>query len=76
MCVGGGGGIQEAGTYPERIKGGLVMVPPSLELNSKKKTIYCLSLEEKLLFIPIDVYNLLCNHFHILKIEGGFVYVL
>ena len=51
------------------------MVPPSLELNSKKKRqlIYCISLEEKLMFIPIDVYNLLCNHFHILKIEGGFV---
>ena len=53
------------------------MVPPSLELNSKKRQlIYCISLEEKLMFIPIDVYNLLCNHFHILKIEGGFVYVL
>ena len=73
----GEGGIQEAGTYPERIKGGLVMVPPSLELNSKKRQlIYCISLEEKLMFIPIDVYNLLCNHFHILKIEGRFVYVL
>ena len=74
-----GGGIQEARTYIQReLKEALiVMVPPSLELNSTKKTFNILYISrEKLMFIPIDVYNLLCNHFHILKIEGGFVYVL
>ena len=35
VCV-GGGGVQEAGTYPEGIKGGLVIVPPPGILNRKK----------------------------------------